>query len=141
MTSRGDDMDTLLSLELRGDVLDFKAVGSRVTCNPPPTDTDQDWLALVPGRQWTAFSDALTGEGWEIGGSMVPNGENYLPADQRFLSFTKGIDNIIATCSLEFYKRFLAATSVSKRFNLLDKGDRIALFQAVLYAKESEWLA
>ena len=108
-------------------------VGSRVTCNPAPTNTDQDWLVLVDASKFDAFALALLSDGWEVGGSMVPNDVNYLPASQRFNSFTKGIDNVIATSSPEFHMRFLAASSVAKRLNLLSKADRVALFQAVLY--------
>lgn len=38
----------------------------------------------------------------------------------------------------DIYDRFIAATAVAKRLNLLDKADRIALFQAVLYANGGE---
>lgn len=109
------------------------AVGSRVTCNPPPLNTDQDWLVLVAPETYDAFAAALLADGWEVGGSMVPADTNYLPAQERFNSFTKGDDNVIATASEEFHKRFLAATSVAKTLNLLEKSARVALFQAVLY--------
>lgn len=108
-------------------------VGSRVTCTPAPTDTDRDWLVLVPADDWGPFVDNMTLLGWAIGGSAIPNGVNELPEEARFNSFVKGEDNVIATCSDVFYKRFLAATYVATRLNLLDKADRIALFQAVLY--------
>lgn len=107
--------------------------GSRVTCAPAPLDTDRDWLLHVPEAAWQGFVDALLADGWAIGGSAIPNEVNELPPDARFNSFVKGEDNIIATCSLLFYQRFLAATEVSRRLNLLNKADRIALFQAVLY--------
>jgi hypothetical protein len=108
-------------------------VGSRVTCSPAPTDTDRDWLVLVPAKDWEPFADGMVAAGWAIGGSTIPNGVNELPEEARFNSFVKGEDNVIATCSDVFHKRFLAATCVATRLNLLDKPDRIALFQAVLY--------
>lgn len=108
-------------------------VGSRITCYPPPLDTDRDWLMHVPEEAWRGFVEGLVADGWTIGGSAIPNEVNELPPEARFNSFVKGEDNIIATCSLLFYERFLAATSVARRLNLLGKADRIALFQAVLY--------
>jgi len=33
----------------------------------------------------------------------------------------------------EFYNRFECATVIAKRFNLLNKNDRIELFQNILY--------
>lgn len=110
------------------------AVGSRVTCNPPPTDTDQDWLVLVDEKDFDQFAQSLIQSGWEVGGSLIPNDANYLPPSQRFNSFTMGVDNIIATASTEFHDRFLSASATAKLLNLLKKEDRIALFQSVLYA-------
>lgn len=110
------------------------AVGSRVTCNPPPTDTDQDWLVLVDEKDFDQFAKTLVSHGWQVGGSLIPNDANYLPPSQRFNSFTLGVDNVIATASQEFHDRFLSASATAKRLNLLNKEDRIALFQSVLYA-------
>lgn len=116
---------------------DLVAVGSRVTCSPPPEGTDQDWLAMIPPAKWDAFALHMIGDGgWTVGGSLIPNDANYLPSEQRFNSFTLGEDNVIATSDEQFFSRFMAASSVAKRLNLLDKADRIALFQAVLYAKQ-----
>jgi hypothetical protein len=109
------------------------AVGSRVTCNPAPTGTDQDWLVWIDDKDYDQFAQHLLSSDWEVGGSLIPNDANYLPQSQRFNSFTKGEDNVIATASEEFHRRFLAASATAKRLNLLEKEDRIALFQAVLY--------
>lgn len=114
-------------------------VGSRVTCDPAPTNTDRDWLVLVDRLTENELWKYLSEDGWELGGSLPDDENNTLPSD-RFMSFTKGIENIIVTNSEEFHRKFLAATSVAKRLNLLDKDDRIALFQAVLYANsENPW--
>lgn len=110
------------------------AVGSRITCSPAPTNTDQDWLVLIDQHAYDKFAKDLMADGWIVGGSLIPNDANYLHESQRFNSFTKGVDNVIATASADFHKRFLAASSIAKRLNLLEKPDRIALFQAVLYA-------
>ncbi len=117
-------------------------VGSRVTCNPPPTNTDRDWLVYISRPvDWIPFCDEMTDmSGWEIGGSQ-PEDFDAATAHNWFNSFTKTIDgvqeNVIATCDFQFFTRFKAASSVAKRLNLLDKDDRIALFQAVLYGVET----
>lgn len=111
------------------------AVGSRVTCNPAPTDTDRDWLVLVDVASANGLWCWLSENGWEIGGSL-PDDENNTPSDQRFVSFTKGVENVIVTMSELFHRRFIAATDVAKLLNLLDKAHRIALFQAVIYANK-----
>ena len=109
------------------------AVGSRITCNPPPKDTDQDWLVLVDEKDFDNFAYYLISVGWYIGGSIIPYTNNTLPSDYIFSSFTLGVDNIIVTASTEFHNRFLSASSVAKSLNLLKKEDRIMLFQSVLY--------
>ena len=114
------------------------AVGSRVTCDPAPTDTDQDWLVFVDAENYAPMIEHLLSDGWEVGGSLVPLDENYLPADQRFNSMKKGIDNIVITDSDMFHRRFLAASGIAKKLNLLVKQDRIDLFQAVLYANSCD---
>jgi len=120
-------------------VVDTAPTGSRAICDPPPTDTDEDWLLFVPESAFDAFSGHLDADGWdEANGSEV---EPMTDDDQRggseFTSFAKQcgdrVVNLIVTRKGEFFRRFAAATSVARRLNLLDKSDRIALFQAVLY--------
>jgi hypothetical protein len=109
------------------------ACGSCVTCNPAPTDTDEDYLVLITDENSMRFNAMLMEEGWIQGGSVFEDSNNPVPPEDRFQSFTHGRLNIIATRSRYFYRRFVAATWVAQRLNLLDKADRIALFQAVLY--------
>lgn len=114
-------------------------VGSRVTCNPAPTDTDLDVLVKVPYiesscpapfslNKYRAMYDVLMADRWTLGGSGDGDGE--------FESWTKGEVNLILTDSSEFYDKFLAATSVCTRLNLMNKEDRKALFRACLYAEQ-----
>lgn len=110
-------------------------VGSRVTCNPVPLDTDEDYLCMAKplDEMGESYLDSvLTDDGWRLGGSK-PTDETTVKADEQFWSYTKGEINLIITRSPVFFTRFLAATSVSKRLNLMVKADRIALFRAVLY--------
>lgn len=111
-------------------------VGSRVTCDPMPPSADVDYLALIHDGIAAQFYAELQEGRWEIGGSLIPDDGNRLPREERFQSYRLDDINIIATRSDVFFRRFLAATSVAKRLNLLDKEDRIALFQAVLYGNE-----
>jgi hypothetical protein len=104
-------------------------VGSRVTCNPPPSDTDQDYLVLVSPEKWGDLEEMLSD--WDHDGSDVSS--DVQDAALSFQYYSLGDMNIIATKCTEFHRRFLAASSVAKRLNLLNKADRVALFQAVLY--------
>lgn len=116
----------------------FEPVGSRITCNPAPTDTDEDFLLLAKPGDFALLVGILMDEGWELGGSEIPNEYNSIEPESRFQSFTYGDKNLIITESNVFFRRFMAATSVCKRLNLMEKTDRIALFQAVLYANTME---
>lgn len=102
------------------------AVGSRVTCNPAPVDTDEDWLVLTRGDAVLALLDAGFGQD---GSPQFYTGND----NGGFRSWRRGDLNLITTESSEFYDKFCTASDLAKRFNLLDKSDRIALFQAVLY--------
>lgn len=117
----------------------WQLVGSRVTCNPAPVDTDQDILVLVVDEGAHEFVHEM-----ECAGFSVELGEGYA-ADalnsgehDRFQSYRCDDTNLIVTVDPDFYRKFVAATSVAKQLNLLEKSDRIALFQAVLYGNEAE---
>ena len=111
---------------LPGVLIGLKAVGSRVTCVPAPTNTDEDWLVLVlkdPENELTVAGFVMEG-----------NPEFYTGNDNGgFRSWRKGEINLIVTQDSFFYSLFETATELARRFNLQDKSDRIALFQAVLY--------
>ena len=116
-------------------VIDLRAVGSRVTCNPAPQDTDADFLVLL-NKNSSFFFQKLEEEGYVQAGSIIQDALNRLPHEERFYSFSNKPINIIATQSTKFFYRFMAATHVAKQLNLLNKEDRIMLFQAVLYGNQ-----
>lgn len=122
--------------EIAAQCMKFTPVGSRVTCNPPPMDTDIDYMVLV--KNHGQFRQVMLENGFNIGGSLVLDAKSPLDDKDRFSSYVKGEINLIVTSDVSFYQRFMAATSVAKRLNLLDKSDRIALFQAVLYSNPLE---
>lgn len=105
--------------------------GSRVTCNPPVTGTDQDVLVLVKSINHREMSAVLSGAGWLLGGSGQ--------ADDEFESWTKGDVNLILVDDLDYYARHACATALCKRLNLLKKDERCLVFRAMLYT-ESPWV-
>jgi hypothetical protein len=122
-------------------VLQTEPVGSRVTCDPAPTDTDRDWLVLVDSNEGLfELATNLQKDGWSMPEPYIPL-EGGTGDETVFMSCRKAEDNLILTDSPGFFKKFMAASSVAKRLNLLDKADRIALFQAVLYANADEAFA
>jgi hypothetical protein len=116
----------------------WEPVGSRVTCRPPPTDTDNDTLCLLKEpKQLLEFVGEAVKQGFDYRGSIVEDANHQ---SLRFVSLLRASDNenIIVTTSPEFAQRFLAATHVAKQLNLLVKAHRVLVFQAVLYGN-SYW--
>jgi hypothetical protein len=104
-------------------------VGSRVTCDPPPTNTDRDVLCFVENKE--AFASLAEKEGFEAAGYV--QAEQLHLTNSQFISLKNGECNLIVTDDLAFKNLFLVATRLAKRLNLLNRDDRVALFQAVLY--------
>ena len=116
--------------EIADFVIQYEHVGSRVTCDPVSTGTDDDWLVLVP--ESNSICEILLALGWTVDGSHI----NCPIWNSVFHSMSSGELNLIITDKPDFYRRFLAATHVAKKLNLLKKEDRIALFQACLYGNK-----
>lgn len=106
--------------------------GSRVTCKPAPSDTDEDYLVELPNSREDTVArivSRLSEAGYRWEGSH----QHYQTAANEFMSWRLGTINLIITASADFARRHRAATHVCTRLNLMSKDDRIALFQAVLY--------
>lgn len=111
--------------QLKEHALTCVPVGSRVTCNPPPTNTDEDWLCYV--KDVDVFVELAIKMGY-----YITSEDDY--EIEYFTSMRKEDVNLIITQESEFFNKFICASNLAKRFNLLHKDDRIALFQGVLYA-------
>ncbi len=107
-------------------VLRSYPTGSRYICNPAPTDTDNDTVFLVNG--YYDYTTVLLNDGWEQCGNYEFAG--------RFNAFRKGEENYIIIEDEKFFERYLMATEAAKALNLLNKEDRIKVFQAVADAPE-----
>lgn len=110
-------------------------VGSRVTCNPPPMDTDCDILCLTEDDlDNDRFIDYLEEQGWFTGGG-------YSQMD-FFESWTKTLDgvpyNIILTQRSLWYDTFIRATIECRKKNLLKKKDRVSKFNHIFKKAKKE---
>ena len=116
-----------------GAIVNLEPCGSRITCAPAPIDTDQDYLVELDYRQ-SSVSDVIN----ELGklGYRWEGSEHYQDAAGNFMSWRRDDVNLIVTANPAFAARHRTATRLCTRLNLLDKGDRIALFQAVLYGND-----
>jgi hypothetical protein len=115
---------------LRGFGAVVEPCGSRVTCEPAPLDTDEDWLVVAPDAG--AISNIVAALGYE---QFVWEGSEHYQnaAASDFMSWRRDQTNFIVTANEHFATRHRAATHVCKTLNLLRKEDRIMVFQAVLY--------
>lgn len=113
----------------------YQFVGSRITCSPPPLDTDQDVLVLVHQSNHAVMELKILEAGFVKEGSLPAEMENAANRDSVFHSYRKGDMNYIVTTDEAFYQRFSTATELARKYNLMEKSDRIQLFQAVLYGK------
>ena len=98
--------------------------GSRYICNPPVTDTDNDTVALVEKGYENCFMSC----GWSSSCTDVE-----YDTEGLFRSWRNGDENYIVTTDEEFYNRFVKATELAKKLNLLNRSDRVLLFQSILY--------
>jgi len=105
-------------------LIDWFLTGSRVICDPPPTDTDQDIMVLVERGALGYVHSDMEANDWELGGS-------YIETD-KWRSYKSGIYNILVTDDPEYFEAFRRATDKAKELNLLKKEDRIKLFTEIL---------
>ena len=127
--SRFDRKNLLIEkLRKEGQLTEISPTGSREICTPAPTNTDEDYIAFTSDNEVTQQN--LMDNGWIVEGKP----DFYTGKDAgQFQSYRKGSLNLIVTPEYAFYRLFVSATHLAKRFNLLKKADRIALFQVVLY--------
>ena len=102
----------------------FFRTGSREICVPAPLNTDVDFVVLD-----IHDNGLFERNGFSLGTQV--DHEEYGNAD--FLSYRRGEVNLIVVNSWGSFKAWKAAIAAAKQMNMLDKANRIALFQGVLY--------
>ena len=118
-------------------VLKVVPCGSKFVCDPPVMTTDEDYLVFAVNKihaELEALGYASDSDNTQP--SSRPTVED--DVDWRFESWRRGSINLIVTTAEEFAKKHEAATRVCKKLNLLDKRDRIMIYQAVLYGAFKE---
>lgn len=113
-------------------VKDYFPTGSRVICNPPIMNTDEDWVVLLHHTNaFTDFKKYMRDNGWETCGQDYALDPFGVRNRNRFVAFRKGELNLIVTDSPVVFDRYKIATKIATRLNLFNKEDRIALFQII----------
>lgn len=103
------------------------ATGSAVICDPPVMTNDKDFIicAINPVN----LIEFLNHNEFEISHN---EGYDFDP-NEGITCLRRGELNLIVTGDYEFYLKFVNATILAKKLNLLEKSQRIDLFQYVLY--------
>jgi hypothetical protein len=113
-----------LSEKLKALVLDYFPTGSRIICNPPVMNTDEDFVLIT--SDLSKFNEEAASDGWQDTAT-----ENYDIDSSGFNTFRKGDKNLIVTVSFELFRKWLLATLLARKLNLTDKEDRKDLFAIV----------
>lgn len=118
----------LLKGEMRGGSVEL--CGSRVTCDPIPAGADYDYLVFCPTdddvRHMVNYLGAENYK-WE-------SSEHYQQVAQTgFMSWRRGDCNVLLTSNHVWLERHHVATEKCKQQNILDKEERIKIFQQILY--------
>lgn len=114
-------------------VLGYFRTGSRETVDPPPLDTDEDWVLLTNAPTTTV--KALRALGYTLTSLeeyRVPTGDPFAPYN-HFQAFRRvgSAENLILVTDNSTFTRWKVATRLAKRLNIKNKEDRIALFRAI----------
>ena len=125
-----------LSRALKAVSAEIEMCGSRVTCNPAPTDTDEDYLVYIPIEHAEKGHQIIELAGWELEGDDTYGTK----MANEFNSYRFGDINLIVTHKYDFAEKHRQATAICKERNLLNKADRIAVFQEILYGKVASLL-
>lgn len=113
----------------------YQHIGSRVTCDPVPSHADYDFLILERDNNVCLH---LESNGFIQDGSPKFHDGPYA---SLIKSYRREDINAIVTANSQFYYRFLDCTELARRFNLLQKSDRIALFRTILYGQDRHQIA
>jgi hypothetical protein len=111
--------------QLKPLVMDMFPTGSRVICDPPVLDTDEDWVLMVPHRK--AFRPFLR----ELG--FTQTSRTYYRVTSSITTYRHPDNslNLIVTDEQDMFDRWREATEIATQENLTNKEDRIKLFELI----------
>jgi len=113
-------------------------VGSRFTNTVVTEDSDYDYFfEAKDDDHFQQILDLLFDQDFTLETEIHYQDSGTTKDPFRFLSFRKEGLNILLTKDHDFATRHRLATNVCKRLNIPDKSDRICLFQAVLYERDT----
>jgi hypothetical protein len=144
--------ELLEELKSKWEVIPF---GSKLVCDPPPENCDEDWAVIFPFKHETKMVNGLGGV--EIPLNMFPTkyykehlekvhkildkagyklcNEDYKQVPQHFNTYRKEKVNISIYGDLKYGHKLKVATDICKRMNIQDKKERVEIFQIIVGEK------
>lgn len=104
----------------------YAPTGSRVICDPAPTDTDDDWLVYAPEDRVPKAIRWLE----QQGAAHNENQEHYPDG----ISLRQGDINVLLMWDYDTFYRWVAATHYAAKLNVTEKLDRKRMFMALVDA-------
>ena len=118
-------------IDIPNELLDgIYQTGSSVICNPPVTDTDIDYVIYT--NEEYKLDTFLKCEGFK---KSSADEEEYDLEEEGFTCYRKSNINLIVTINYNWYLKWVEATKLAKKLNLLQKEQRITLFKYILYGE------
>lgn len=111
--------------------IQVRYTGSHYICNPPVETTDIDYIIYCKPEDWNSVITKTRSLGFTAQASYFS--EYSESAKTQFISFKKDKLNYIITPHDEYFDKFVNATELAKRLNLLEKEARIELFHFVIH--------
>lgn len=109
-------------------ILDFMPFGSAHVCNPPVTNTDEDYVILV--EDMDLIDSMMRKHGFS-------NCDLYDQISANFTSYRCGKLNFTFTIDDLMYTRYMAATLLATRLNLQNKQQRVRLYALLEHGKDA----
>lgn len=92
-------------------------------------NTDIDFLVEIPKNKWEPVETLLNEHGFN-----ADDDEFYDTSD--FTSYRQGNINLIVTADPTFAGLFRVATELCKERNVMNRNERVRVFQSILYGKK-----
>ena len=107
----------------------FYPTGSNYICNPPVTDTDVDYLILAKHKKALAYT--------LMENKFTINPIDYYEQGKEVLfeSWRRGNINLLVMTDIDHFNKWVEATILAKKLNLLDKKQRVDLFNYVKFGE------
>jgi len=110
--------------------VDIYQTGSSVICNPPVLDTDEDYVIYTNKesqlRKWL-LANGVT--------QSCEDKEEYDLESEAMDCYRKDNINLIVVYNKTTHSKWVVATKLARKLNLLKKEQRITLFKYILYGE------